>query len=350
MRLRQQYFGATAALTSSRRTQVQVSNAKRNARFRIKLAGTLTTNDGTGSVTAPAGGATLRNAVLLDVNNNGDDLFQQLIAAIYGHLSEFDAQQPLAAARLAAGAVADGAHALYEEFTIDFSRARQAIPRETAFIESQMGSPLLVEAQLLQNAETKLVTITGDATAVLSDVTLSVEQEYSDLIGNPLPLFRPQLESSTFPLPANSQNVRMELRLPARTSDLVIACLDSNNNVIADTTGIASLALRGSGPNQDIIGPTPTPFDLLLEKQRELASGDMDVVPGIYQHCFQPHGQLSDTLVPSEFTNLSLYANGGSVGGTVIVVSRTLARPRPLSGGALVVVPDDQLPAWAMGG
>jgi hypothetical protein len=349
MRLRQQYFGATAALVSARRTPVQVSNAKRNARFRVRLSGTLTTVDGTGTVDAVAGGATLRNAVLLDINNNGDDLFQQISAAFYGHLSEFDAQQPLASGRLPAGTVADGAYELFEEFTVEFSRPRQAIPRETAFVESQMSSPLLVEGQLLQNAEAKLVTITGDATAVLSDVTLEVEQEYSDLEGNKRPLFRPELVTSTFPLPALSTNVRMELRLPARTSDLVIACLDASNNVIAGETGLASLALRGSGPNQDIIGPTPTPFSLLLQKQRELASGDVDVVPGIVQQCFQPHGELSDVLNPNDFTNLALYANGGSAGGTVMVIARVLQRPRPLRPDALVVVPDDQLPPWAMG-
>lgn len=350
MRLREQYFGATAALVTTRRTGIQLPNAKRNARFRCRLSGTLTTNDGTGTVDAVAGGATLRNVVLLDVNNNGDDLFQQVMASFYGHMSEFDAQQPLASARLAAGTVADGAHELFEEFTIEFSRPRQAIPRETAFIESQMNSPLLVEAQLIQNAEAKLVTLTGNATAVLSDVTLEVEQEYSDLIGSPLPLFRPQLETSTFPLSASATNVRMELRLPARTSDLLIACLDANNNVIADETGIAALSLRGSGPNQDIIGPTPTPFGLLLQKQRELASGDVDVVPGIYQHCFQPHGELSDTLNPDDYTNLSLYCNGGSAGGTVIVIARTLNRPRPLRPDALVVVPDEALPAVFAGG
>jgi hypothetical protein len=348
MRLREQYFGATAALVSARRTGIQVSNAKRNARFRCRLTGTLTTNDGTGTVTAINGG-TLRNAVLLDVNNNGDDLFQQVSAAYYGHMSEFDAQQPLAGTRVS-GSVADGAHALEEEFTIEFSRPRQAIPRETAFIESQMNSPLLVEAQLVQDAAEKIVAITGDATAVLSDVTLEIEQEYSDLIGNPLPLFRPQLETATYPLPANATSVRMELRLPARTSDLLIACLDSDNNVIAGETGIAALALRGSGPNQDIIGPTPTPFSLLLDKQRELASGDVEVVPGIFQLCFQPHGELSDTLQPDDFTNLSLYVNAGSAGGTVIVLSRTLNRPRPLRPDALVVVPEEALPAVFAGG
>jgi hypothetical protein len=277
-------------------------------------------------------------------------VWQQQPASFYAHLSEFDAQQPLAASRIAAGAVADGAYELFEEFTIEFSRPRQAIPRETAFIESQMGSPLLVEAQLLQDAAERIVAITGDATAVLSDVTMEVEQEYSELIGSPLPLFRPQLVSSSYPLPANGTGVRMELRLPARTSDLLIACLDSDNRVIADETGIAAIALRGSGSNQDIIGPTPTPFSLLLQKQRELASGDVDVVPGIFQLCFQPHGALSDTLNPNDYTNLSFYLNGGSAGGTVVVLARTLERPKPVREGMAVVVPDAALPAFAMGG
>lgn len=350
MFLRKSYKGTQTNVPGAGWQYVQLDNRKRNSRIRIKLSVPLTQAGGVGG--AVKNGGSLLAAVQLKINENGNDTYGPFDGFVFKQLAEYDAGQPLDFVRLPASAnLPVAAYALEETFEIIFSKRQQAIPSETAYLEANPNQPLQVGFRVIPNA---LVTLVGPGnTQTLGTFTMEVEQEDATVDGAPLPLYKPFGEVATLQVAGASTNLPMDLRITNRIQDLVIygTGTDADGGLIYSSAVINALALRGTGSDQDIIGPDLTPFDVLVNSQREYASGDVAFLNAFYQHSFTPFGTLSDVLDPTTYTNLRAYLNvsvpAGLTGVAVNVAVRELTIPATVVQNYPMVLQGDARPAWA---
>lgn len=350
MFLRKSYKGTATAVPGGGWSYVQLDNRKRNARIRVKLSTQLTQAGGVGGAVKNGGSALA--CVQIKINENGNDTYGPFDGFVMKQIAEFDAGQPLDFVRLPASAALPVAvYSLEETLDIIFSKRQQAIPAETSYLEANPNQPLQIGFRVISNA---LPTLVGPGnTQTLGTWTLAVEQEDALVDGAPLPLYKPFGEVATLQVAGASTNLPMDLRITNRIQDLVIygTGTDADGGTIYSPSIINALALRGTGSNQDIIGPDLTPFDVLVNSQREFASGDVAFLNAFYQHTFTPFGTLPDVLDPTTYTNLRLYLNVSVPAGlsaiSVNAAVRELTVPATVVQGYPMVVQGDARPAWA---
>lgn len=351
MDLKYQYQGASAPLVTTGRKSVILDNEKRNNRLRIRVSAPVTVT--VAAAGAVKNGGSLFGAFSLAITENGYDFMRLMPGWVYKQIAEYDAGQPLDFARLASGA-AIGVYQLYEEFDIPFSKTRQAISRETCYMEANPRTTWAVTAIRQPNALESLVT-PGAATVVLGDITVEVTQVYADGPGQPLPLFKPGFQPLELPINGASSNAPLEFLISERVSDIVFLAFaeDAAGGTLVTSAGqiINSLAFYGTGDGEMLMGPALIPFRSLVASQREIAGGNVGFGNGIFQYSLMPDGMLSDTIDPNRFANLRAFFNAqplaAHTNSRIYVAVRTLERPEPQQGWP-VVVPASALPAWAL--
>lgn len=351
MKLYEQYQGTSPVLTTNQRQVVTLNNARRNARLRVTIAGTMTIAGAVGG--AIKNGGSIAAAVQLALRENGNDTFRLQNAMLYRALAAYDAIGTLSGTRMAAGA-AIAAYQLYETFEFPFSMRQQARAAETAYIETNRNAPLELTAILEPSASLNIVTPGGGGTAVLSNVTISATQIFSALDdGTELPYFRPGLEVLELPVPGVSALSPMDVKISDRCSHFLVASVgvDADGATIfaAANRIVNALALYGSGGQQDIIvGPTQTPMQELIDSMTTQSGDSTQLTEGIYIRSFIDQGMLADTIRPDAFANLRFYFNvqpgAALTSSRIIVLARTLTRPPAFAGWRSVT---EQLPAWA---
>lgn len=354
MKTKLQYQGASQPLEVITRKSVLLDTAKRNARLHIIARAAVTVASGPAGLAKNAG--SLLSCFSLALVEAGKDTMKMLPAWLYAHIAEFDARQPLGSVRLPDNA-ANGTYNLEEHFTIPFSRMEEAIGRETCYKESRPDLKFQVDALLMPNAALNLCDH-STATVTLGALTIEVIQEYADEDG-PDPIFRPGLEVITQPMTQAVSDLPVDFSVDERVSDVVVlaTAIDADGATVVCPAGtvINQLGFRGSGEGQMIIGPSPSPFGALSDTQREFSGGDVCRLGRAgYQLAFTKSGQLSDSIIASNFRNLKMYITGQNraahTGTQIWFAIRTLTRPLPEQGRA-VVVPDAVLAQrypWAL--
>lgn len=347
-----QYLGTSDPVTTGQRQRVALNNGLRNLRLHVRISAPVVVAGGTAG--AAKNGGSLLACILLALTENGNDTMRLLPAWVYQIFSSFDAAQPLGFARLPDNAAA-ATYDLYEEFSIPFAQRWQARGKETAYFESNDNQPFELTAIRLPNASLNIAAA-GAATVTVGDITISVTQDFTDVEpGITLPLFRPGMEVLEQPVSGASSQLPVDFKIDERVSDILTVAMyeDADGATIFGAAGtvLNALAFRGSNRGEEIIGPTPVPFASLVDYQREFAGGDVGFLSAGYLHSFTRDGLLSTSIRAGNFRNLRMYLDcqpaAGATNSRVLFAVRTLTRPKPSSGGRLVVAPDAALPAWA---
>lgn len=352
MKLHTRYQGVSQPFQTGTRVAVNLDNGMRNARIRVKVRGQVTVAGGPAALAK--NGGSLFAAFTMSLTENGRDTFTEVPGLLFKQLAESDAGQPLDFARLPDNA-AIGTYDLHETFDLGFARSRQAVPRETSYLDQNQNQPFQVRFRRLANAALNLADDNGN-TVTLGDITAEVEQVWSPAPGEPLPLFKPGSEVLELQVAGAASLLPLDLKISERVSDLVFAAFaeDADGATVLAPAGdiINALAMYGSGQGEEIIGPEPVPYGQLVNGQREYAGGDVAFLNAMYQHSFMPTGMLSDTIDPRRFRNLRAYFNcqplAGGSNTRIVVLARTLTSPPPVGAWAMVV-PPAQLPGWVAG-
>lgn len=351
------------------RYPVILDNRMRTDRLIVRVRGTLT-------VAGAAAGA-IRNggdiAVCVQhaLNANGDDVFGVARGAMLRFRSAYRAGQNTGVIRLGDGltaaqqaAVPVGAYPLESVYEINFADRMNVVPGETAFMESDPSSFLQLDNILNANGPNSLVAPAA-ATVTLTGVTVQVEQVSCPAAGAALPIFRPRYrELSQVVSGANAQDT-FYIKSSQRVAELMIAAETTlaDGGTVYSAAVLNSLRLLGDG-GANIIGPSMTPFSVLVDSMKEVSAGDLTfensvgaAVPraqlkAIYMADFVQYGRLKDSIVPQRmFPNFRIEANDqpdpAATTSRIVVGLTELVRPEDENGWPVV---DPQLPAWLTGG
>ncbi|MBX3704587.1 MAG: hypothetical protein KF822_12500 [Steroidobacteraceae bacterium] len=301
-RLTRSNKGTKPVLLTGERTQVILDNRKRTKRLIIAIAGTLTVAGG------PAGavrnGGRLSTIYSHAVNENGEDTWGPNRAYMVRQLAEMRAAQPLAAETLPpSGALPIGVYPLFEEYAINFGYNGQVGPSETDFIERDPSSFLTLDTFLTPgfNAVTTLVAPAGGSTVTLSNLTVRVTQEFAELDGATLPVFKPRAREQVQPVAGTVAAELNYIKTQNRLRALIWsqeAVIGADGGVIVDTSVIMALRVIGDG-GFNVIGPNQVPFRDLVDSQRLDFGGDVTWSGGIFGQDFAYNARLANTLFPA---------------------------------------------------
>lgn len=353
------------------RYPVILDNRMRTDRLIVRVRGTLT-------IAVAAAGA-IRNGGDISVcvqhalNANGDDVFGVARGALMRFRSAYRSGQNIGVIRLGDGltaaqqaAVPIGVYPLESVYEIAFADRSNVIPGETGFIESDPSSFVQLDNILNANGALSLVGLGGGgATAVLSAVTVQVEQVSCPAAGNALPVFRPRYrELSQVVAGANAQDT-FYVKSAQRVAELIIAAETTlaDGGTVYSAAVLNSLRLIGDG-GANIIGPGMTPFSVLVDSMKAVSGGDLTfensvgaAVPraqlkAVYMADFAQYGRLKDTIVPQRmFPNFRIEANdqpdAAATTSRIVLGLTELVRPDEENGWPVVT---PELPGWLTGG
>lgn len=349
------------------RYPVILDNRMRTDRLIIRTRGTLTVT--VGAVGQIRNGGDISAVVQHALNANGEDVFGIARGFLLRQRTAYRAGQSIKVVRLGdnltiaqQNALPIGVYNLESVYEMNFADRMNVIPGETSFMESDPSSFLQLDSILNANAVRTLVGA-GAGTAVLSNVTVQVEQVAAPAAGNALPVFRPRYrELSQVVAGANAQDT-FYIKSAQRVAELIIAAETTLPDGGTVYSGAVINSLRLIGDNgANIIGPSQTPFSVLVDSMAEVAAGDLtfDVsngtiltpVKAIRVEDFAQYGRLKDTIVPQrQFPNFRIEANDqpdpAATTSRIVVGLTELVRPGEENGWP-VVTPD--LPGWLVGG
>lgn len=295
---------STTAPSGFRQTS-QILSGFRTHSFRLTARATLTLAGGPATALRNAGSVwgAISNVGLVE---NGVDRWN-VPGLFLRYLSEMVAPQPQPFQRVTA--FANGAYTLEESVIIPFAWPLGVTPVETCFVERNPRQASFVFA-VLNPAGTQLVATPG--TAVFTNVTISVEQIYDDLLAIK-PLFVPTARMVQQQITGASTNLDFFLRTTERLRAVIIG----QQTDIGDVEDIISAAaLRGDF--RDIIGPGQVTWDDLVKGwatylygggirnfgfSATAAQPTTDTYLGLN---FQEAGRLGNTLDPNTDVNLRL--------------------------------------------
>jgi len=336
--------------TAGTRKHVILDNRQRTNRLIITIAATLT-------VIGFAAGA-VRNGGRLSavmqhaVNENGEDTFGIADAYMLRALAEYRAGQPLAGVTLpASAALPIAAYPLRETYSLDFGDRRMVSPAETYFMEADPSSFMQLDSIVIPNAIATLVAPGGlGATFTLTNITVTVEQEFASGAAGELPLFKPRVRQLSQQVAGTNPQDIFYIKTQSRLRSLVVAAeaivaADGGRVIVADV--ITALRLIGDARDANVIGPNQTPYNVLVDSQRMVAGGDVTALGAFFTSYFADNGQLSNTIVPaSQFPNFRYeFASAISASGStrINVLMEELIRRAPVNGYNTVA---PELPAW----
>lgn len=353
------------------RYPVILDNRMRTDRLRVRVRGTLTI--AVAAAGAIRNGGDISVAVQHALNANGDDVFGVARGAMLRFRSAYRAGQNTGVTRLGDGltaaqqaAVPIGVYPLESVYEINFSDRANVIPGETAFMESDPSSFVQLDNILNANGALSLVGLGGGgATAVLSAVTVQVEQVSCPAAGNALPVFRPRYRELSQVVPGANAQDTFYIKSAQRVAELIIAAETTlaDGGTVFSAAVINSLRLIGDG-GANIIGPGLSAFSVLVDSMKFLTGGDLmfesstgAAVPraqlkAMYMADFAQYGRLKDTIVPQRmFPNFRIEANDqpdpAATTSRIIVGLTELVRPDEENGWPVVT---PELPAWLTGG
>jgi hypothetical protein len=344
------YRGASNVLTAGQRTAMPLVNGVQTQRLWVTVTGTLTITASAGPVILNRG--SLLGALTFFVNENGTDVWQQ-DGRIAGFVTQcFAPSNVLPNLRLTS--TANAAYALKERVCLFASSPIAAVPRETAFLESDPRQRFELQVLLAANG---VANIASGVTATLTNVQFSIEQDYN-ATETALPILRPR--------------IREQVETISGANPAYPSYIKSNNRIRGiiiqqDTTGagevndiINSLAIRGD--NGDLIGPQPVPMeDLAAMQQLEFGGAVYNGAAGAptapspangayLMFHYQKFGRLKNVLFPwRDYTNFRIEFNcqpsvtAGAGTSNIRIQLLELERPAPVAGRNLVT---PTLPAW----
>lgn len=286
------------------RQTAQILSGFRTHSFRLTARATLTLAGGPATALRNAGSiwGAITNVGIVE---NGEDRWN-VDGMTLRALSQTISARSLSAQRVTA--FANGAYTLEESVEIPLAWPLGVSPVETCFIERDPRQATFVFA-VLNPAGTQLVETPG--TAVLSNVTITVEQIYDDLAAPPL--FSPTARMIQQQIVASSTNIDMFLR----TTEYLRGFIVGQRTDIGDVEDIiTTLAVRGDF--RDLIGPGQVPWDDLVKGYAEfMYGGDLRAfgfsataaqpASDVYLPLiFQENGRLGNILNPQRDVNLRL--------------------------------------------
>lgn len=287
----------------------------------------------TGQVDITVAGAGLRNGgsilgALRDIGftDGGTDKVQT-DARLARFIAEVMAPSALPATRLA-GAGIQAATQLREVVPLWLCAARTAQPNESKYVEvnKQLALQAFVTPQkLIGNL------VSGAPTGTITNLNVTVEQVYDDLVNTPpwLTIYQRQLAQNV--TSANTQ-FRIDLRGSRFIRGIAIQ-QDTDQGDVSDI--INNLVLRGDAFS--VYGDRPIPFQDLVDMQSQEYGGAFR--PGYLFIDFARYGRLGTLWNPYQDTNLRLElgvqpSGGGATGSlvrvAVIEYERTAATADPL--------------------
>lgn len=331
---------STTAPAGFRQTS-QILSGFRVHSFRLTIRGTVILAGGPATALRNAG--SLWGAITsVGLVENGVDRWN-VPGNFLRYISEFVAAQPQPYQRITS--LADGAYNLEESVQIPFAWPIAVAPVETCFVERNPRQASYVFA-VLNPAGTQLVTTGG--TATLSNVTITVEQVYDDLLSIQ-PAFVPTARMVQQQITGASTNLDFFLRTTERLRMVVVG----QQTAVGDVEDIISqLALRGDF--RDLIGPGQVNWDDLVKGinmaqqggglrnfgySTSAAQPQQDVYLGLN---FQENGRLGNTLDPNTDVNLRLNLTAQPsvvAGATVSYVNACLLELERVPGRTLPVLP-----------
>ncbi len=343
----------TAALnmaTAGTRVPVILDNRQRTNRLIVTIAATLTV---IGFAAGPVRNGGRLSAVFQHaVNENGEDTFGIADAYMLRALAEYRAGQPLAGVTLpASAALPVAAYPLRETYEIAFGDRRSLDPAETYFMEADPSSFMQLDSLVIPNAIPTLVAPGGlGATFTLTGITVTVEQEFATGAAGTLPLFKPRVRQLSQQVAGTNPQDIFYIKTQSRLRSLVVAAeaivaADGGRVIVSDV--ITALRLIGDAQNANVIGPNQTPYNILVDSQRQVAGGDVTALGAFFTAYFADNGRLSNTIVPaSQFPNFR-YELSDAISATgstrVNVLMEELIRRAPVNGYNTVA---PELPAW----
>lgn len=284
-------------------------NNKRTERYNLVV---------TGQVDITVAGAGLRNrgSILAALTNvvfsDGGTEKYSVDARLARFIAEAMAPSALPATRLT-GAGVQAATLLRESLPVWLSAARTINLNDTKWVETNK--------QLQQNIGAfplRLISrlVSGAPTGTITNLAISVEQLYDDLVTAP-PWLSPFVRQVVQDVTGVNASLRVDLRGSRAIRGIAIQ-QDTDQGEVSDI--ITGLVLRGD--SRSIIGDQAVPFQDLVDHQADEYGGALP--PGYLFIDFARYGRLSTLYNPYQDTNLRLElavapSGGGATGSKVRV-------------------------------
>jgi hypothetical protein len=275
------------------RVRTSGENNKRTERYNLTV---------TGQVDITTAGAGLRNrgsilAALTDIGyiDGGADKVT-LDARLARFIGEAMSPSALPAVRLG-GVGVQAASLLRETVPLWLASPRALNPNDTKYIEANKQLAQEVFVTPLR----QISRLAGGApVGTITNLQVSVEQVYDDLVGVP-PLLTSYVRQISQDVPGANAALKIDLRGNRFIRGIAIQ-QDTTEGEVSDI--INALVLRGD--NQAIYGDRAVPFRDLVEHSQEEFGGAVVAAPGYLFIDFQRYGRLTSIWNPYQDSNLRL--------------------------------------------
>ncbi len=285
-------FGASDPDNARKRTFAD--NHKRTERFRVTVTGQV-------DITVAGTGLRNRGSILAAITEVGfaDGGADKVVldARLARFISDAFSAAPQPATRLANAGV-QAATQLRESFDLWLASPYSMNPGESKYVEPNKQQQLEVFATPVR----QIGKVAAGATGTISNLGLSVEQVYDDLI-HQAPKVSVFVRQIVQAVPAAQSGLKIDLRGSRYLRAIAIQQDTSDTGEVSDI--ITNLVLRGD--NVAIIGDRSVPFKDLVEMLPSEGFGGIGGVPGGYWiYDFQRYGRMSSWYNPYQDTNLRL--------------------------------------------
>lgn len=243
-------------------------------------------------------GSLLSQFTELGLNENGEDVvrFDPRLAGI---ISQANAARVVSSTRLTSTAI--GVTNLVETVRVPLANPRAVNPAETAFVARDPRAAL--QAFVTHVPNVAAIVDAGAATVTITNVTVTIEQQYDDETGEFPPILRPFYQELIQPVQNAANNVPFYIRT---TRYLRAVVIQQDTNVGEVNDALTGLIFRGD--RRVYIGPNAIAFNGLQREQEFELAGEV-LRSGYLYIDLQRSGRLSNVINPNTDTNLRFELN-----------------------------------------